>query len=255
VLPRRAVLISNALTCQPHQIGPRILRKASLHVQDLATSCKFFHQKGRRSGAIGSPLRSHSHICSASRKQYRADFWTTDEGLPQNSVRSILQTRDGYLWFTTNDGLVRFDGVRFRVFGKGNTPGIVSNRFTTLHEDEQSNLWAGTEDGGLNRYSTGRFQSFTTAEGLPHNRVMAVWDDPAGGLVIGTRGGLARWRRDQPDQLVPFNLTALHAWAQGHPNEGSPEVRSPLQLHLLPGNPSASSFYSACNSPVRSVSS
>ncbi|HEY5443391.1 MAG TPA: two-component regulator propeller domain-containing protein, partial [Pyrinomonadaceae bacterium] len=62
------------------------------------------------------------------RNQYRADFWTTDEGLPQNSVRSILQTRDGYLWFTTNDGLVRFDGVHFRVFGKGNTPGIVSNR-------------------------------------------------------------------------------------------------------------------------------
>jgi signal transduction histidine kinase/ligand-binding sensor domain-containing protein len=139
------------------------------------------------------------------RNQYRADFWTTDEGLPQNSVRSILQTRDGYLWFTTNDGLVRFDGVRFRVFGKGNTPGIVSNRFTSLHEDARSDLWAGTEDGGLTRYSLGRFQSFTTAEGLPHNRVMAVWDEP-GGVVVGTRGGLARWRADQPEQLVAFQL-------------------------------------------------
>jgi signal transduction histidine kinase/ligand-binding sensor domain-containing protein len=140
------------------------------------------------------------------RNQYRADFWTTDEGLPQNSVRSILQTRDGYLWFTTNDGLVRFDGVRFRVFGKGNTPGVVSNRFTSLHEDAQSELWAGTEDGGLTRYSSGRFQAFTTADGLPNNYVWAVWDDAASGFVVSTRGGLARWRRDQPEQIVPFRL-------------------------------------------------
>jgi signal transduction histidine kinase/ligand-binding sensor domain-containing protein len=149
------------------------------------------------------------------RNQYRADFWTTDEGLPQNSVRSILQTRDGYLWFTTNDGLVRFDGVRFRVFGKGNTPGIVSNRFTTLHEDARSDLWAGTEDGGLTRYSLGRFQSFTTAEGLPQNRVLAVWDDNASGIVVGTLGGLARWSRDQPDHIVPFRLDGAPRVGQG----------------------------------------
>ena len=149
------------------------------------------------------------------RNQYRADFWTTDEGLPQNSVRSILQTRDGYLWFTTNDGLVRFDGVHFRVFGKGNTPGIVSNRFTTLHEDAQGDLWAGTEDTGVTRYTIGRFQSFTTAEGLPHNRILAVWDDAASGVVIGTIGGPARWRRDQPDQIVPFRFEGAPPGGQG----------------------------------------
>src|SRR5689334_1875168 len=41
---------------------------------------------------------------------YQFDKWTTDNGLPQNSVSSILQSRDGFLWFTTNDGLVRYDG-------------------------------------------------------------------------------------------------------------------------------------------------
>jgi signal transduction histidine kinase/ligand-binding sensor domain-containing protein len=157
---------------------------------------------------------AHSSAQQA-RNPYRADFWTTDEGLPQNSVRSILQTRDGYLWFTTNDGLVRFDGVRFRVFGKGNTPGVVSNRFTSLHEDAQGDLWAGTEDGGLTRYSLGRFQSLTTAEGLPNNRVMAVWDDTANGIVVGTRGGLARWRRHQPEQIVPFRLEGAPPVGQG----------------------------------------
>src|SRR5688500_14763873 len=52
--------------------------------------------------------------------QYHFDVWTTDNGLPQNSVGSILQSRDGFLWFTTNDGLVRYDGVHFTVFNAGN---------------------------------------------------------------------------------------------------------------------------------------
>ncbi|MBA4121932.1 MAG: hypothetical protein H0X72_05660 [Acidobacteria bacterium] len=50
--------------------------------------------------------------------QYRFDSWTADNGLPQNSVYSIQQTPDGYLWLTTLDGLVRFDGVKFTVFNK-----------------------------------------------------------------------------------------------------------------------------------------
>jgi len=52
--------------------------------------------------------------------QYRVDTWSTSDGLPQRSVFSIIQTRDGYLWLSTFDGLVRFDGVRFTVFDKSN---------------------------------------------------------------------------------------------------------------------------------------
>lgn len=53
--------------------------------------------------------------------QYRFDSWTTENGLPQNSVYSIIQTQDGYLWLTTLDGLARFDGVKFTVFNKANS--------------------------------------------------------------------------------------------------------------------------------------
>src|SRR5262245_32152026 len=83
----------------------------------------------------------------AARAQYRFDHWTADNGLPQNSVRDIVQTRDGYLWLTTFDGLVRFDGVRFTVFNKSNTPGLVSNRFISLFEDRSGDLWASVETG------------------------------------------------------------------------------------------------------------
>ncbi|MGH9839025.1 MAG: hypothetical protein ACREEM_09590 [Blastocatellia bacterium] len=70
----------------------------------------------------------------------------------------LRQTRDGYLWITTPDGVARFDGVRFTVFNKSNTPGLPSNRFSyfTLWEDRRGALWMGTEDAGLVRAGRGR---------------------------------------------------------------------------------------------------
>ena len=66
--------------------------------------------------------------------QYRFDSWTTDNGLPQVSVNSILQTRDGFLWLTTFGGLARYDGLRFQVFNSGNTKGLKTSRFLNLFE-------------------------------------------------------------------------------------------------------------------------
>src|ERR1700747_1168778 len=68
-------------------------------------------------------------IGTAMAAQYRLQAWTVDNGLPQNVIRGVAQTPDGYLWITTLDGLARFDGVRFTVFNKSNTSGISSNRF------------------------------------------------------------------------------------------------------------------------------
>ena len=48
--------------------------------------------------------------------QYSHDVWQAENGLPHNSINTILQTRSGYLWLGTYEGLVRFDGVRFKVF-------------------------------------------------------------------------------------------------------------------------------------------
>ena len=56
--------------------------------------------------------------------QYIHDVWQTEQGLPQNAVEALCQTRDGYLWLGTQEGLVRFDGVRFTVFDRRNTPGL-----------------------------------------------------------------------------------------------------------------------------------
>jgi signal transduction histidine kinase/ligand-binding sensor domain-containing protein len=135
--------------------------------------------------------------------QYHIDVWTTVAGLPQNTVYSILQTRDGYVWFTTLDGLVRFDGVRFTVYNRGNGGGgINSNRFTALHESADGTLWAGTEDGGLTRYRDGRFKTYTANDGLPDNGVWAIRDDKAGGLLVSTNLGPTLLRGDRFEAVL-----------------------------------------------------
>lgn len=121
--------------------------------------------------------------------QYRFDHWTTDSGLPQNTVRMIVQTRDGYLWMTTFDGLARFDGVRFTVFDKSNTPAIANNRFTALHEDKDGTLWAGAEQGEVVAYRNGVFTSYTPAEGRLRDAVVAFRPDLNDELLVVTLQG------------------------------------------------------------------
>src|SRR5262245_34771069 len=101
------------------------------------------------------------------------DSWTTENGLPQNSINDILQTRDGYVWLATYGGLVRFDGVRFVVFDRS-VDGIGSVRVKALHEDRQGTLWAGTEDGMLIRYRDGRFFTYNGNNGLPDGHAVRI---------------------------------------------------------------------------------
>jgi signal transduction histidine kinase/ligand-binding sensor domain-containing protein len=141
--------------------------------------------------------------------QYRFDSWTTDNGMPNNSIWALRQTRDGYLWATTSSGLVRFDGVRLTVFDKSNSPGITGNRFSVLHEDRAGNLWAGTEDGGVLRYRDGIFTGWTIKEGLPGNRVDRIDEDSAGVIWIFTDNGIAQWCDGQLVRVEPSLGTTL----------------------------------------------
>ncbi len=172
----------------------------------LATS--YFSALGRRFSfcLLRLVLLAILHFCSITLfAQYRFDTWTTDNGLPQNSVYAILQTRDGYLWLTTLDGLVRYDGIRFTVFDKGSAKGIRSNRFTTLFEDRNSNLWIGTEDGGVLRYHHGTFTTYSTADGLPHPHIISFREDLEGNLLILTKRGIIKWR---DEKFIPYSPQA-----------------------------------------------
>ena len=117
---------------------------------------------------------------TAARAQYGFESWTADAGLPQNIITGIQQTRDGFLWIATLDGLARFDGVRFTVFNKASTPGILTNRFTTLYADRQGELWLGSEGGSVTRYTPQRV------------RDLHVGARPAGERPLGIHGRRGR---------------------------------------------------------------
>ena len=131
--------------------------------------------------------------------------WDTEAGLPQNTVNVIAQTRDGYLWLGTRDGLARFDGVRFTTFGLHE--GLQSVEVQTLHEDQQGTLWIGTGGGGLNRLVAGHIEAVPDAARLAGDNISALAEDPAGRLWVGTRTGLSWWQDNQV--LAPTNLAAL----------------------------------------------
>src|SRR4051812_4684136 len=135
------------------------------------------------------------NLCTTTaRAQYRFDHWTADNGLPQNSVFGIVQTRDGYLWLATVDGLARFDGARFTIFNKSNSPGIINNRFVSLFEDGRGDLWAGTEESGVVRFSGGRFEHFGVDAGIPRNVGWIVADAGGDGAIFYDTNQMIRFR-------------------------------------------------------------
>ncbi len=123
--------------------------------------------------------------------QFVVRSWRVEDGLPHNTVNAILQTRDGYLWLGTDDGLARFDGVHFTVFGL--REGLPSLQVLALLEEPNGALWIGTSLG-LSRLQNGRFETWTTKEGLAGNEVTSLASERDGSIWIGTATGLNLWR-------------------------------------------------------------
>jgi ligand-binding sensor domain-containing protein len=124
--------------------------------------------------------------------EFGNQIWLTENGLPQNTVQTILQTRDGYIWAGTQEGLARFNGTSFVVFDKENTPQLKSNDIRALLEDRAGALWISTSYG-LVRMQAGTFTSFTTTEGLPDNNVGPLAETVDGTIWVSTSSGLVRY--------------------------------------------------------------
>jgi len=97
------------------------------------------------------PALAAGHTPLQTGSRYLVDVWENDDGLPQSSIIAMTQTRDGYLWLGTVNGLVRFDGMRmgFTVFDEDTTPGLGSSPIVSLFEDSRDNLWIGTIGAGV----------------------------------------------------------------------------------------------------------
>ncbi len=139
-------------------------------------------------------------------QEYGFDVWTTANGLPQNTVTGLAQTPDGYLWLSTFDGLARFDGVRFTIFDKGNTKGIVNNRFARLFADREGVVYAVTENYVVTVYRNGVFRSYSDFA-TSGEAIAAIAGDAKGSAVFETAKGYYALQGDRfvrtPDQKEP----------------------------------------------------
>jgi ligand-binding sensor domain-containing protein/signal transduction histidine kinase len=126
--------------------------------------------------------------------------WQREQGLPQNSVRALAQTGDGYLWVGNDDGVARFDGARFVSFGL--REGLSSGPVQTLLGDKAGALWIGTTGGGLTCWNGEKFVTFTTRDGLPADSITALAEDKEGRLWVGTEAGLVAWGGGHQSPLI-----------------------------------------------------
>jgi ligand-binding sensor domain-containing protein/signal transduction histidine kinase len=128
---------------------------------------------------LGHPARADS--------PFVVDAWSTADGLPQSSVIAITQTRDGYLWLGTLNGLVRFDGDSMTPFNVNNTPGLPDNVIVFLYEDSRTNLWVGTHNGALGRLQDGVLKNVFSMGGA-NGKITAAFEDAEHALWFATDG-------------------------------------------------------------------
>ncbi|MCK4761751.1 MAG: helix-turn-helix domain-containing protein [Candidatus Aminicenantes bacterium] len=122
--------------------------------------------------------------------QYLMDQWKISAGIPSDTINSITQTPDGYLWIGTTKGLVRFDGVTFSIKHFAGKKKTYPLEIRSLFVDSAGNLWIGRADClTLYRYQTGRFKTFTGSDGITADGVRRIKDDMRGNLWISFTTG------------------------------------------------------------------
>jgi ligand-binding sensor domain-containing protein len=136
--------------------------------------------------------------------QYSRTTWGQADGLPQDTVKAITQTADGYLWLGTDEGLARFDGYDFRQYDKASGD-LPANSITALAAASDGTLWIGTSNG-LTRYRPGgkvRFHTFTTKDGLPDDAITQLYEDHEGTLWIAAGIYLSRYQNGRFTNFAP----------------------------------------------------
>ena len=148
--------------------------------------------------------------------QFRATEWTADNGLPQNSVRGLVQAPDGYIWVATLNGVAKFDGIHFEIFDKSNTPGISSSRFVCMVGGDGGDLWLASEDNNVVLYHDHHFSTLAEAAGIRPHSVGAITTDHHGQIWVESDKHVLHWnpstQRFERESFSTDDLDFLPLW-------------------------------------------
>ena len=119
------------------------------------------------------------------------NYYTSNESLADNSVRTIRQTADGAIWIGSISGLRKLDrGINGDPFKA--TKILSGVNISALLESRGGAVWIGAYGQGLMRYRAGRIVRFSAPSTLPHNNVLALFEDGEDNVWVGAQGGLLR---------------------------------------------------------------
>lgn len=192
-------LLTFALTSR--SVVPRILSLMRQCVALMvAVGCTLVESSDRPVLNPDVPFDQHTH----------RDYFARD-GLPSSWINDVLQTNDGFLWIATDNGLVRFDGLKFSTFDRNSNPQLPASETRVLYECREGSLWIGTTSG-LACYRRGRPPAFEDIPGFPRTTVFAIQEDRSGTLWVGTLHGTYVRKRELQFELVkdaPTNVRAI----------------------------------------------
>ncbi|MFA6957403.1 MAG: two-component regulator propeller domain-containing protein [Thermoanaerobaculia bacterium] len=146
--------------------------------------------------------------------QYVRKSWTVRDGLPHGTVRGVAQTADGYLWLATYEGIVRFNGERFRLYDQESAAVLANNSVLTIYRSRDDTLWLGTAVGTITMRD-GAFRKLVVP-GSRDEMVNAIEETPDGTIWIASWGGLTRVVNGRAERLklaIPDEL--INALATG----------------------------------------
>ena len=118
-------------------------------------------------------------------RDYAVDRWTSAQGLPHNSIRGLLQSPEGHLWFGTWEGLVSYNGLEFAVLDRSSKPGLLDNGIGAIYLDRNGALWISDSRGNVGRReANGQLRFWPRPAELPQVLIQALTMDRNGKLWL-----------------------------------------------------------------------
>jgi len=134
--------------------------------------------------------------------QYLRDHWGAQQGFPGGPVYAFVQTPDGYLWIGTEKGLVRFDGVSFRLFQHSDNPTLPDGHVLGLAVDGEGALWLRLGPTLL-RYQNGTFKDVQMSPRTGDTRFTAMCAGINGEIIFASsQDGIVRYSKGKLEQIA-----------------------------------------------------